>query len=75
VAAAKTAVFGPPPKARHVEGYDLHHTTTNPTAFASVASNWSGPRARKKQRSSIHHIRSLQALLKDGHDLIRWDDV
>ncbi|KAJ7882393.1 hypothetical protein B0H14DRAFT_3433504 [Mycena olivaceomarginata] len=57
VAAAKTAVFGPPPKARHVEGYNLHHTTTNPTVFASVASN------------------CLQALLKDGHDLIRWDGV
>ncbi|KAJ7753027.1 hypothetical protein B0H14DRAFT_2635668 [Mycena olivaceomarginata] len=37
VAAAKTAEFGPPPKTRHTQAYDRHHTVTNPTAFASVA--------------------------------------
>jgi hypothetical protein len=75
VATAKTAVFGPPPKARHAQVCDHHHTATNPTAFASVASNWSGPRARKKKQSSLYHIQRLQALLQDGYDLVRWDGV
>ncbi|KAJ7790385.1 hypothetical protein B0H14DRAFT_2626042 [Mycena olivaceomarginata] len=75
VATAKTAVFGPPPKARHTQAYDHHHTATNPTAFASVASNWSGPHAHKKKRSSLYRIRRLQALLQDSYDLVRWDGV
>jgi hypothetical protein len=75
VAAAKSAAFGPLPKARHVQTHDQHHTMTTPTVFASVASNWSGPRTRKKKRTSIHHIRRLQALLRDDCDLIKWDGM
>jgi hypothetical protein len=75
VAAAKSTAFGPPPKARHVQTHDQHHTMTTPTVFASVASNWSGPRTRKKKQTSIHLIRRLQALLRDDHDLIKWDGM